>query len=93
MRLLDFNEPFSLFIVASGLGMGVVLQQSGHPIAFFNEKFCPKISRSSTYVHELHAITTIVHKWRQYFLVREFTIYTNQKSIRDLINQVIQTPD
>lgn len=90
LRLPDFNEPFSIFTDASGLGMGAVLEQKGHLIAFFGKKFYPKLTRSSTYVRELHAITTGIHKWRQYLLGREFTIYTDQKSIQDLMNQVIQ---
>ena len=93
LHLLDFNEPFSLFTDSSSLGMGAILQQKGHPIAFFSKKFCLKLNHSSTYVRELHAITATVHKWRQYLLGREFIIFTDQKSIRDLINQVIQTPD
>lgn len=34
-----------------------------------------------------------VHKWRQYLLGQFFIIHTDQKSIKELLQQVIQTPD
>ncbi|MCH82581.1 hypothetical protein A2U01_0003391 [Trifolium medium] len=73
--------------------MGAVLMQNNHPIAFFSKQFCPRLLRSSTYVRELHAITTAVKKWRQYLLGHPFTIHTDHKSLKELISQVIQTPE
>lgn len=61
--LPDFSLPFTLETDASGVAMGVVLIQKGHPIAFFSKLFCPWLLRSSTYVRKLHAITTAVKKW------------------------------
>ena len=64
LRLPDFSLPFILETDASGTGMGVVLSQQHHPIAFFSKSFCPKLLRASTYVRELAAITVAVKKWR-----------------------------
>lgn len=91
--LPDFSIPFVLETDASGSAMGAVLMQNGHPIAFFSKPFCPRLLRSSTYVRELHAITTAVKKWRQYLLGHPFTIFTDHKSLKELIAQVIQTPE
>lgn len=44
--------------------MEAVHHQNNHPIAFFSKKFCPKLLNASTYVRELHAITTAGQKWR-----------------------------
>lgn len=60
LALLDFTIPFNLETDASGLVMGAVLMQHNHPIAFFSKPFCPRLLKASTYVHELHAITTAV---------------------------------
>ena len=73
--------------------MGVVLSQDGHPIAFFNKKFCPKLLRSSTYVRKLAAITASVKKWQQYLLGHHFVILTDHRSLKELINQAIQIPE
>jgi len=52
LALLDFSVPFTLETDALGLAMGVVLMQRGHPIAFFNKTFCPRLQRASTYACE-----------------------------------------
>lgn len=46
----------------------------------------------SSYVCELHAITTVIHKWCQYLLGHQFTILTDHRSLKDLMPQVIQMP-
>lgn len=73
--------------------MGAVLSQKAHPIAFFSKPFTPKLMRASTYVRELAAITMAVKKWRQYLLGHHFTIVTDHHSLKELLNQVIQTPE
>jgi hypothetical protein len=93
LTLPNFDEDFVIETDASGIGMGAVLIQRGHPIAYFSQKFCPKLLNSSTYVRELCAITAAVKKWRTYLLGRKFTIYTDQRSLRELMTQVIQTPE
>lgn len=64
-----------------------LLSQGGHPIAFFNKPFSPKLLCASTYVHELFA----VKKWRQYLLCHHFTIITNHHVLKELMTQVVQT--
>ena len=91
LALPNFEQPFQLFSDASGTGMGAVLMQQDHPIAFFSKKFCPRLQKASTYVRELHAITSAVKKWRHYLLGRPFQIFTDQRSIKELMMQIIQT--
>lgn len=89
----DFTSPFILETDASGFAIGAVLSQDGHPIAFYSKVLCPRLQKASTYVCELHAVTSAVHKWRHYLLGTSFTILTYHKSLRDLMSQVIQTPE
>lgn len=62
-------------------------------MAFFSKKLGPKRRVSSTYHKELYAIVEAVQKWRQYLLGREFVIRSDQKSLNELLQQIIQTPD
>ena len=89
----DFQLPFTVETDASGIGMGAVLSQRGHPIAYFSKPFPPKLRHSSAYVRELFAVTTAVKKWCQYLLGHRFTIITDHRSLKELLTQVVQTPE
>jgi hypothetical protein len=43
LALPNFADEFTLETDASGTGMGAVLCQSGHPICYYSQKFCPKM--------------------------------------------------
>lgn len=45
------------------------------------------------YVRELHAITTAVHKWHHFLLGHTFVIMIDHRSLKELMSQVIQTPE
>ena len=93
LRLPDFDSDFIFETDTSNVGIGVVLIQSRHPISYFNKKLGPRLRVSSTYIKELIVIVEAVHKWRQYLLGRFFIIRTDHKSIKELLQQVVQTPD
>ncbi|KAL1533371.1 hypothetical protein AAHA92_33261 [Salvia divinorum] len=93
LRLPDFAKLFIIETDASDFGIGAVLLQDSHPLAFFSKKLGPRRRVASTYHKELYAIVEAVQKWRQYLLGREFIIRTDQRSLRELLAQVVQTPD
>jgi hypothetical protein len=93
LALPNFAEKFILETDASGTGMGAVLIQNSHPICYYSKQFCPRLLAASTYVRELCAITSAVKKWRTYLLGSTFVIHTDQRSLKELMTQVIQTPE
>ena len=45
LGLPDFSQTFILETNASGLGIGAMLSQNHHPIAFFSKKLTPSMQR------------------------------------------------
>ncbi|KAL0540053.1 hypothetical protein IC582_024281 [Cucumis melo] len=85
--LPDWSLPFMIETDASGSGLGAVLSQNGHPIAFFSQKLSPRAQSKSIYERELMAVVLSVQKWRHYLLGRRFTIISDQKALKFLSEQ------
>jgi hypothetical protein len=55
LKLPNFNEIFTIETDASLEGIGAVLQQGGHPVAYFSKTLAPRHHTLSTYEKELLA--------------------------------------
>ena len=91
LALPDFTQQFTVESNASTYGIRAILSQEGHPLAYFSKKLSSRMSKASTYVRELYAITQVVARWRHYLLGNKFVIKTYHKSLKELMAQVIQT--
>jgi hypothetical protein len=84
LALPNFTRPFVIETDASDSGIGAVLMQDGHPLAFLSKALGPKYRGLSTYEKEYMAILTIVQHWRPYLQQGEFYIHTDHKSLSRL---------
>lgn len=74
LALPDWSLPFTIETDASDIGLGAVISQNGHPIAFFSQKLSPRAQTKSIYERELISVMLSGQKWRDYLLGRKFTI-------------------
>ena len=87
LALPDFSKVFQVTCDASGVGIGGILSQEGHPIAYFSEKLCDVRIRYSTYDKEFYAVVQSLRYWRHYLLPKEFIIFSDHEALKYLNSQ------
>ena len=92
LALPDFTKPFIIETDASAKGIGVVLQQLGHPIAYVSKALGPRAQGLSTYEKECLAILKAVDHWYYYLQSASFVVLIDQKSLTNLDDQRLSTP-
>lgn len=92
LALPDFSRQFCIETDACKNGVGAVLIQDGHPLAFISKPLGVKTQGLSTYEKEYLAILIAIEQWRSYLLHAEFIIFTDQKSLVHLNEQRLNTP-
>jgi hypothetical protein len=91
LALPNFTKPFQLQTDACDTGVGAVLLQDGHPLAFVSKALGPRTKSLSTYEKEFLAILVAVEQWRSYLQHNEFTIFSDQRSLMHITDQRLQT--
>jgi ribonuclease HI len=83
-----------LFVIDTDVcdvGIGAVLSQQGHPLAYVSRALGPRNRTLSVYEKEYLAILMAVQQWRTYLQVNEFVIRTDHKSLTHLTDQRLHT--
>lgn len=82
LGLPNFEQEFVLEIDASGTGIGAVLCQGGHPLAYLSKTLAVKHQSLSTYEKEFLAVVAALEKWKGYLMDRHFKIKTDHFSLK-----------
>nr|GEV02422.1 gypsy/Ty3 retroelement polyprotein [Tanacetum cinerariifolium] len=64
LALPNFDKEFIIKTDASGVSVGAVLQQQGHPVAYLSKTLATKHQSLSAYEKELLAVVMALQKWR-----------------------------
>jgi hypothetical protein len=92
LALPNFSNPFAIEIDASSKGIGAVLLQDNHPLAYVSKALGLKSQGLSTYEKEYLAILMAVDKWCQYLETVESVIYSDHRNLSHLMEQRLSTP-
>ena len=84
LALPNFAKSIEIECDASNVGIGVVLMQEGHPIAYFSEKLNGGSLNYPTYDKELYALVRSLKTRQHYLLPKEFVIHSDHESLKYL---------
>jgi hypothetical protein len=87
LALPDFTLPFIIETDACDTGVGAVLMQQGHPLAYMSKALGVLTRKLSIYEKEFLAVIMAVDKWRQYLQRGPFLVMTDHKSLYNLTEQ------
>jgi hypothetical protein len=83
----DMEKPFSIYCDASGQGLGCVLMQDGHVVAYASRRLRKHEVNYSTHDLELVTVVHALKIWRHYLMGKRCELYTDHKSSKYIFTQ------
>jgi hypothetical protein len=78
----DITKPFEVYCDASNVGLGCVLMQDGHVIAYASRQLKNLEVNYPTHDLDLVVVVHALKIWRHYLFGQPCTIFTDHKSLR-----------
>lgn len=89
LKLPDFNILFEIECDADLVGIGAVLIQAGHPIAYFSKILAESRKKWTTYEQESYSVVKVCQQWAHYLFPIEYII--NTEHINTLTHYILLT--
>nr|AAQ56283.1 putative polyprotein [Oryza sativa Japonica Group] len=85
--LPDTRKDFMVYCDASRQGLGCVLMQEGHVVAYASRQLLPHEGNYPTHDLELAAVVHALKIWQHYLIGNRCEIYTDHKSLKYIFTQ------
>jgi hypothetical protein len=83
----DITKSFDVYCDTFGTGLGCVLMQEGHVIAYSSHQLFPHEQHYPTHDFELGTVVHALRTWRHYLLGNVAHIFTDHKSLKYFFTQ------
>jgi hypothetical protein len=82
LTMPDMGKPFSIYCDASGQGLGCVLMQDGHVVAYASRQLRKHEEKYPAHDLELVAMVHALKIWRHYIIGKRCEVYSDHKSLK-----------
>jgi hypothetical protein len=87
LTMPDMEKPFSIYCDASGQGLGCVLMQDDHVVAYASRQLWKHEGKDLTHDLELATIVHALKIWRHYITDKRCEEYLDHKSLKYIFTQ------
>lgn len=87
LTLLDCTIPFVVECDVFNIGIGIVLQQHGHPIAYYSPALAPHHQQLPAYEKQLICLAKAICHWRPHLWGRLFIVHADHYSLEYFLDQ------
>jgi hypothetical protein len=83
----DMEKPFLIYCDASGQGLGCVLMQDDHVVAYASRQLRKHEEKYPTHDMELVSMVHALKIWRHYIIDKRCEVYSDHKSLKYIFTQ------
>jgi hypothetical protein len=87
LTMLDMEKPFLIYCNASGQGLGYVLMQDSHVVAYASRQLRKHEEKYPTHDLELATMVHALKIWRHYIIGKRCEVYSDHKSLKYIFTQ------
>jgi hypothetical protein len=89
LTMLNMEKPFSIYCDASGQGLGCVLMQDGHVVAYASRQLRKHEEKYPTHDLVLAAIVHALKIWSNYIIGKRCEVYSDHKNLKYIFTRPV----